>query len=60
MHGRDYVLPDDIKALVVPVLGHRIILGPAARMRELNADQIVRELAFSIPVPGGDFQAAKR
>ncbi len=54
--GRDYVLPDDIKALVVPVLGHRIIVGPAARMRELGADQIVREIAHSVPVPGGDFQ----
>ncbi len=54
--GRDYVLPDDIKALAVPVLGHRIIVGPAARMRELGADQIVREIAHSVPVPGGDFQ----
>ncbi|MCP4140452.1 MAG: MoxR family ATPase [Chloroflexi bacterium] len=60
LRGRDYVLPDDIKALAVPVLGHRIILGSAARMRELNADQIVRELAYSIPVPGGDFQAEKK
>ena len=60
LRGRDHVLPDDIKALAVPVLGHRIILGSAARMRELNADQIVRELAHSIPVPGGDFQAEKK
>lgn len=56
LQGRDYVLPDDIKALAVPVLGHRIIVGPAARMRELSADQIVREIAHSVPVPGGDFQ----
>jgi len=57
LRGRDYVLPDDIKALAVPVLGHRIILSPAARMRELSADQIVRELTYSVSVPGGDFQA---
>ena len=57
LYGRDYVLPDDIKTLAVPVLGHRIILGPAARMRELSADQIVKELVYSVPVPGGDFQA---
>ncbi|OQY36092.1 MAG: AAA family ATPase [Anaerolineaceae bacterium 4572_5.1] len=55
LRGRDHVLPDDIKALAVPVLGHRIIVGPAARMRELSADRIVRELVHSIPVPGGDF-----
>jgi len=57
LHGRDYVLPDDIKALAVPILGHRIILGPAARMRELNADQMVREIAHNVPAPGGNFQA---
>ena len=60
LRGRDHVLPDDIKALAVPVLGHRIILGSAARMRELNADQIVRELANNISVPGGDFQAVEK
>jgi len=54
--GRNYVLPDDIKALAVPVLGHRIIVGPAARMRELSADQIIREIAHSLPVPGGEYQ----
>ena len=59
LSGRDHVLPDDIKALAVPVLGHRIILGPAARMRELTADQIVKELTYGVPVPGGDFQSAQ-
>ena len=58
LNGRDYVLPDDVKALAVPVLGHRLIVGPAARMRELSADQIVHEIAHSLPVPGGDFQAS--
>ena len=58
LQGRDYVLPDDIKALAVPVLGHRIIVSPAARLRELSADRIVQEIVFSAPVPGGDYQAA--
>ena len=57
MQGRDYVLPDDIQELAVPVLGHRIIVGPAARLREVSADRIVREIVENAPVPGGDFKA---
>ena len=54
MKGRDYVLPDDIKALAVPTFAHRLILAPAARLRDLNAEQIVLEILNSVPVPGGD------
>ena len=56
LQGRDHVLPDDIKALAVPVLGHRIIVSPAARLRELSADRIVQEVVYNVPVPGGDYQ----
>jgi MoxR-like ATPase len=54
MIGRDFVLPDDIKALAVPTLAHRVILGPSARLRDLSAQQIVEEILHSLPVPGGD------
>ena len=54
--GRDYVLPDDIQAVAVPVLGHRIIVGPAARLREVSADRIVREIVDNLAVPGGDYK----
>ena len=57
MYGRDHVLPDDIQALAVPVLGHRIIVAPAARLREVSADRIVQEVVESMAVPGGDYQA---
>ena len=57
LQGRDHVLPDDIKALAVPVLGHRIIVSPAARLRELSADRIVQEVIYNTPVPGGDYHA---
>ena len=58
LQGRDHVLPDDIKALAVAVLAHRIIVSPAARLRELSADRIVQEIVYSAPVPGGDYQSA--
>jgi MoxR-like ATPase len=54
--GRDFVLPDDIKSLAVPVLAHRVIVGPAARLRELSAEKIVEEILDKLPVPGGDYQ----
>ena len=55
--GRDHVLPDDVKALAGAILAHRIIVGPAARLRELSADRIVHETVYSVPIPGGDYLA---
>lgn len=54
MQGRDYVLPDDIKFLAEFVLAHRMVVQPASRLRNLTADQIVREIVATLPVPGGD------
>ncbi len=55
--GRDHVLPDDIKALAVAVLAHRIIVSPAARLRDLSSDRIMQEIVHAAPVPGGDFSS---
>lgn len=54
IHARDYVLPDDVKALAVPALAHRLIVGSAARIREVDERDIIRELLDRIPVPGGE------
>jgi MoxR-like ATPase len=54
MNGRSFVLPDDIKALAEPALSHRIILGPAARLRELKGSDVLMEILLGVPVPGGD------
>ena len=50
--GRDYVLPDDVKAIAGPALGHRIIVGPAARIKDIEPEQIVQDLLDNRAVPG--------
>jgi MoxR-like ATPase len=49
---RDYVLPDDIKAVAVPALAHRMIIGSGARIRDVDARMIVQEILGATPVPG--------
>jgi MoxR-like ATPase len=53
INGRDYVLPDDVKALAEFVLAHRIVINPAARLKNLTSAQIVKEILHTLPVPGG-------
>jgi len=60
LHGRDHVLPDDIKALAVAILAHRIIVSAAARLRDVSSDRIVQEIVLSTPAPGGSFEAAAK
>ena len=49
--GRDYLEPDDVKAVAIPVLAHRLILAPEARSSGLTGEQIVRETLDKTPVP---------
>lgn len=58
--GREFVLPDDIKALAVSVLAHRIIVSPTARLHELSDEKIVSEVLENLPVPGGNFEDKNR
>ncbi len=51
MEGRDYVLPDDVKYLAEEVLAHRIVIDPAARLRDINARVILDEILRTLPVP---------
>jgi len=50
--GRDYVIPDDIKALAVPTLAHRLIVSPSARIKDVEPEAVVEEILESVPVPG--------
>lgn len=54
--GRDYVIPDDVKALAEVTLAHRIIVGPAARIKDISARAIVQDVLASTPVPGASFK----
>lgn len=50
--GRDYVIPDDVKALAEPVLGHRLIISPAARIRNVVSSTVMNDILNAVPVPG--------
>ncbi|HYM49053.1 MAG TPA: MoxR family ATPase [Candidatus Limnocylindrales bacterium] len=51
LDGRDFVTPDDIKGLALPVLAHRVILKPNAELRGLTAAKVVTQILESEPVP---------
>jgi MoxR-like ATPase len=52
IRGRDYVLPDDVKEMAIPVLGHRIIVPPSSRMRGVNGKMIVEAALEEVQIPG--------
>ncbi len=49
--GRDFVIPDDVKFLALPVLRHRLTLSPSAEIEGLTADRILREVIDQTPAP---------
>jgi MoxR-like ATPase len=54
IRGRDYVTPDDIKFVADPILGHRLILAPGARLQNRDEESILDEVLEKVQVPGGD------
>lgn len=51
LKGRDYVTPDDVKAMTLPALRHRLILRPEAEIEGLDADAVIRRLLAGVEVP---------
>jgi MoxR-like ATPase len=51
LQGRDYVLPDDVKAITVPALAHRLVLRPELWVQQVTAEDVVREVLESVPTP---------
>jgi MoxR-like ATPase len=58
--GRDFVTPDDVKAIAVPALAHRLMLKPELWVQRLSADDVVRDLLESVPTPAAEEPAAGR
>jgi MoxR-like ATPase len=52
LNGRDFVQPDDVKLLAYATLGHRVIVSPSARVRNITAAEIVDDCIQRTPVPG--------
>lgn len=48
--GRDFVLPDDVKAVAAPVMAHRLLPHPEARLSGFSTERLVEELLHSVPV----------
>ena len=51
IRGRDYVIPDDVKYLAVPVMAHRLISRAEARLKGHSAEEMVQAIVSTVPVP---------
>ena len=60
LQGRDFVLPDDIKALAETVLAHRVMVNPSARLKQVTPRGVIRDLLQRLPLPDADLSRAGR
>ena len=51
LDGRDYVKPEDVQRMAEPVLAHRLVLSPEARMRNMTAQRVLNGVMGAVPVP---------
>jgi MoxR-like ATPase len=51
IRGREFVLPDDIKKIIAPIMNHRLIVRPESRLRKVTADKVIDEIVGEIAVP---------
>jgi MoxR-like ATPase len=57
---RNYVIPDDVKALLEATFAHRLIISPSARIKNVEARAVVEQIASSVPVPGTRIRAREQ
>ncbi|MDM8529007.1 MoxR family ATPase [Anaerolineales bacterium HSG24] len=56
LRTRDYVIPDDVKAMAKATLTHRLIISPAARIQNIDPSEVVQEILNAVPVPKANIQ----
>jgi MoxR-like ATPase len=59
MNGRDFALPDDVKKMLTPILGHRLIVRPESRLRKRTPATVLKEIISDTSVPVLDSQKAQ-
>jgi MoxR-like ATPase len=59
LRGRDHVLPDDVKAVAVPALAHRLVLRPELWVQRVSAEDVVREVVATVPTPRAEDAVAE-
>jgi MoxR-like ATPase len=59
LQGRDFVLPDDVKAIAVPALAHRLVLRPELWVQRVSAEDVVREVLAVVPTPRAEDAVAE-
>jgi MoxR-like ATPase len=60
VEGRDFVVPDDVKAVAVPALAHRLVLRPELWVRRVDSDSVVQRLLDAVPAPPALDEEARR
>jgi MoxR-like ATPase len=60
LQERNYVIPDDVKALLEATFAHRLIISPSARIKNVEAEAVVEQIAGSVPIPGTRIKAREQ
>ena len=51
LDGRDFILPEDVQHMVLPVIAHRLVLNPEARMKGIAAEDVLMNILKNVTVP---------
>ena len=51
LHGRDYVLPEDVQEVFAATIAHRLILSPKAEARKLTVEKVLEDILKQVPAP---------